>query len=141
MTTPPRGSAGSARGRLAVLGERRRILQREPHDIDVPAAGADRSQGDRRVGLRVGGERAGELLECLDDLRQIGAGGEGLGLVDADVEREPARFGALRHRADAGRRSIGGLGGGFGRLGEARAGGGGTDGVQSCERHVVESLR
>ncbi len=129
-------------GRVAVLGDRRRVLEGEPHDVHVTSAGAFRCEGHGCVGLRGGGDLGGEALQCLHDAAEVGAGGGRFGLVDPDIEDEAASFGAVGHRADlaSGRRGRCGERGRCGRCGSGcRCGGkaasGGESGVDGCERH------
>ena len=94
---------------LLRAGDRRGLVQGEAHDVDVASAGADRGEGDGRIGLGVGSEFGERAAQGVDEDAERDAGCRGLGLVDADVEGETARGRSGREVA-RGRR--GGDGGG-----------------------------
>ncbi len=118
-------------GDVAVLGDRRGVLECEADHIHVTPARAFRSESDGSI--RLGGRRefGGETLQRLDDAAEVRAGRGGLRLVDADVEDEPAGFGPVGDGADLGRRGCGRSG----RSGSEAVCGGVRSGFDGCERH------
>ena len=118
---------------VTVLGECRRILERETHDIHVASAGAAGCQRDSSVGLDGGRELGGQLLELLDDGAEIGSGGGGFCFVEADIEHKATGFRADRDRAQT-RRSLR-VSAGDGAGGQAI----GRD-IKGCKRQGIKSF-
>ncbi len=83
-----------------MLGESGRVLQREPHDLDVATAGTLRCERNGGVGLGGWNQLGSERLELLDDGAEVGPGFGGLQLVDTHVEHEASGFSASGHGAE-----------------------------------------